>query len=219
MIETRHLLELPVLPPLLNAIAADNPFTAALDRARDGTLNAGDFFWAPENNTARLAIALAPEISAQRCAEMLALTMAALGETIGVLTPPQVGVHYHNDLTVSVNAGTAGSVRAGLPVVTDWHEVPAWLITGVEAALHRDADDPEPGLNPDVTSLSEEGCENLDLARFLETFARHFLAMLNTWQEDGFAPVARSWQFLARDRQPPDLARLARALSQHPDAP
>ena len=59
----------------------------------------------------------------------------------------------------------------------------------------------EPGHAPDFTTLDEEGCGDLTSAKFIETWCRHFLAWLNIWQDDGFAPVSKSWIFRADGRE------------------
>jgi biotin-(acetyl-CoA carboxylase) ligase len=64
----------------------------------------------------------------------------------------------------------------------------------------------EPGRRPDLTSLVQEGCVEITAVRLLESFARHFLAWLHRWQEDGFAPVRAAWGA----RGPEPGARLAR---------
>jgi hypothetical protein len=53
--------------------------------------------------------------------------------------------------------------------------------------------DREPGVNPDVTTLAEEGFGGLRSNEVIESFARHFMVAIDAWQESGFAAVARSY--------------------------
>src|SRR5690606_39206581 len=85
-----------------------------------------------------------------------------------------------------------GEVRLGAPT-TDLGAVPDWLVIGVDLRLVHDDPDREPGEMPGVTSLAEEGGGELTRTDILQSFAAHFLAWLNIWQDEGFRPVHESW--------------------------
>ena len=51
----------------------------------------------------------------------------------------------------------------------------------------------EPGLNPNVTSLDQEGFENIETIDVVASFARNFMVALDGWQDKGFAAVARPY--------------------------
>jgi len=51
----------------------------------------------------------------------------------------------------------------------------------------------DPGLNPLVTALEEEGFSDAMSNQVVESFARHFMVAIDAWQEHGFGPVARSY--------------------------
>jgi len=51
----------------------------------------------------------------------------------------------------------------------------------------------EPGLNPLVTALEEEGFTDAMSDKVLESFARHFMVAVDSWQEKGFGAVAQSY--------------------------
>ncbi|HHI82750.1 MAG TPA: hypothetical protein ENJ99_06310, partial [Rhizobiales bacterium] len=63
----------PIVPPLLAAIMAPEPFDAAIQAVRAGRAGAGDFFWSPDAVKARLAIVLEPEVDAGMAAQMAPL--------------------------------------------------------------------------------------------------------------------------------------------------
>jgi len=46
---------------------------------------------------------------------------------------------------------------------------------------------------PGVTSLVEEGGEELSTVDVLDSLSRHFLSLLDTWANDGFADVVQNW--------------------------
>ena len=54
----------------------------------------------------------------------------------------------------------------------------------------------EPGLNPLVTALAEEGFTEGTSNQIVESFARHFMLAIHSWQENGFGAVAK--EYLAR---------------------
>ena len=51
----------------------------------------------------------------------------------------------------------------------------------------------EPGDDVHRTTLADEGCGEVGTVDLLEAFARHFLAWINRWQDDGVGPVVQAW--------------------------
>ena len=207
----------PVVPPLLRAIKASEPFETAVEKlcadasgatGVTGDTGAGDLFWSPQNQRSKLAIVLEPDVPTSRALEMVPLVMVALGDCLGVLVPPQVAVQFRSPLQIVVNAGVAGHIKAAIAPTANDDEVPKWLVLAVDVGLTRAADAPDPGLQPDITTLDEEGCENLDHIKFIETFARHFLSWLAIWHDDGFSQIARAWKFKAEDESDPDMKKI-----------
>ncbi len=203
----------PVLPPLLNGIFAENPFGAAVDQVRGRKAGAGDLFWSNNAHIAKIAIVLEPEVDRATSLQMVPLAVVALCDCLAILLPPQVAVQIRGGDDVIVNAGKVGGVRAAISKTNTESEVPDWLVVAIEVAISRRETDPEPGLQPDVTTLDEEGCENTDVVNFIQTFARHFLSWLAGWQDDGFAPVVRAWKFKAEAETEPDMKQIEREIS------
>ena len=85
-----------------------------------------------------------------------------------------------------------GGGRLAWPKGTSEDETPPWLVFG---AMIRTVSmsGTEPGLNPLVTALEEEGFSDAMSDQVLESFARHFMVALDAWQEHGFGAVARSY--------------------------
>ena len=54
-----------------------------------------------------------------------------------------------------------------------------------------------------ATSLEEEAGPGITRTDLLQSLAAHFLAHLNTWQDEGFRPVHDHWLFRAEGRQAP----------------
>ena len=61
-------------------------------------------------------------------------------------------------------------------------EMPPWLVFG---AMIRTASlaSAEPGVNPHATALEEEGFTDLLAGQLVESFARHFMVYVDSWQE------------------------------------
>ena len=205
----------PVVPPLLNAIRASDPFDTALQNLTTGSAGtgAGDLFWSSDNKVTNLAIVLEPDVSKRQALEMIPLAMVALGDCLGVLVPPQVAVQFRSPLQIVVNGGVAGVVTAAIDGNDTKETSPDWLLLGVEVGLARADDAPDPGLTPDQTTLDEEGCEALGHIKFIETYARHFLSWMAIWQDEGFTSVARSWKFKAEDESDPDMELIGQAVT------
>jgi hypothetical protein len=51
---------------------------------------------------------------------------------------------------------------------------------------------PEPGLHPLAAALDTEGFD-LGSGRLLEGFARHLMVVVDAWQQEGFAEVAKGY--------------------------
>ena len=73
------------------------------------------------------------------------------------------------------------------------------MVLGVSVQVHGFPDDDSPGLRADRTALHEEGFGEVEALALLESFSRHFLAWMNTWQDDGFDQVCAAWLARASD--------------------
>lgn len=189
------LLAEPELPPLLKgrrSLPGTSALKSAVRGAQSHELGAGDLIWSDDANTATFAIVLEPDMVLAKAIQVLPLTMSAIGDCIGVLTPPQVGLTYHWPNQIRVNDAIAGSI-ALVSSTTDPEEVPDWLVISIAITIQFGPDAAEPGHDRERTSLVEEGCEGLTNVHFIESCSRHFLTWLNIWQDDGFRPVHQNW--------------------------
>ena len=193
----------PQFPPLLTGHAAGkagDPLLTAYTGIQEGKLGAGDIVWSRNLDRAVVAIILEPDVSLDAAVEMLPLSMVACGDCLGVLTPPQVSVTFHWPGTIKVNNGRVGGIRAAIDLAEDTPaQIPEWMIIETDIRLKHSERRFEPGQNPDITALSEEGCPDLTRTEFIESYSRHFLTWLNNWQEDGFKSVHDAWIFRTED--------------------
>lgn len=189
----------PTFPPLLNGHGVKSPlrpFNHAITGARTREFGAGDVVWSRNTALFDCAIVLEPEVAYERALEMLYLSMVALGDAIGALSPPEIAVTYWWPQTIRVNGAYAGEVRIAAGP-QDGAGVPEWLVLGAEIAMRGDLSDPDPGRHPDRTSLQEEGAGEFNRTDLIESYCRHFLTWLHSWEQDGFRPVHEAWLFRA----------------------
>jgi len=190
----------PVFPPLLTGHGVNapvDPFSHAVAGARADTLGAGDLVWAKRVDRFDCAIVLEPDVPGDQVAQMHYTAMVALADSLGALAPPEVGVHYRWPGTILVNGARAGEARFARDAATGPDGAPRWAVVGVALDIF----DREPyaggpheaGERPNETTLFEEGCGELDRTPLLESFARHFLAWVDRWAEEGFRPVHDLW--------------------------
>ncbi len=193
----------PTFPPLLNGHAipeTDSAFESACARAGACDAGAGDVIWSRNEARIQVAIVLEPDVGMETAVQMLPLCLVALGDCLGALTPPQVGVTFIWPNVVCINGAPACAFRAAAAATKEPQAVPDWIVLGLELQHLRAAGDPEPGETPDRTWFSEEGGAELTRSDIIESYARHFLTWLNTWNDDGFKPVHDSWMFRAANK-------------------
>ncbi len=194
----------PTFPPLLKGHdipGAGSAFDVACTRASAGELGAGDVVWSRHASRIGIAIILEPEVPLETAVQMLPLSMVAIGDCLGVLTPPQVGLTFTWPGDIRVNGALCGAMKAAAGGARDTSAVPDWMVLGLWLRHIRENTEPEPGDVPDQTWLSEEGCTDLSRTEIIESYSRHFLTWLNSWNEDGFESVHASWLFRAHERE------------------
>ena len=140
---------------------------------------------------AELAVVLEPEEPLRTARRALYAGMVALGNALATHAPPEKPITFDWPDAVRIDGGLVGGGQLAWPAGTDEATVPAWIVFG---AMIRTVGGHEPGLHSPTTALDAEGF--VDLGRLTESFARHLMATIDGWQQDGFAAVARS--YLAR---------------------
>ncbi len=170
----------------------------ARGRAEDGTLvwarsqtagrgRVGRAWISPPGNL-YLSLVLRPEGPAARAAELGMVASVALGEALGALLPPLIELRYKwpNDVLLN-RRKVAGILLEAEPGPAGGIE---WIVLGLGVNV---ATYPE-GLEPPATSLKAECGEDFAVEQILEAFARHFLAGVNRWLDEGLEPARRIWK-------------------------
>jgi biotin-(acetyl-CoA carboxylase) ligase len=143
-------------------------------------------------DVAEFALVLEPEEplrSARRVfyAGMIALTDALIGAA-----EPETAITINWPDAIRVNLGLVGGGRLAWPVGVSEDQVPPWLVFGAMISV-QSMSGQEPGINPQVTTLAEEGFASVTVDRLVESFTRHFMVAVDAWQESGFAALAREY--------------------------
>jgi hypothetical protein len=141
---------------------------------------------------AEFALVLEPEepLPTARCA--LYAGLVALADALAIHAPPERPITFDWPDAVRVDGGLVGGARLAWPANADENEPPAWLVFGAVIRTVAMGEE-EPGLRPLSSALEEEGFADLGSGRLIEGFARHFMAVVDGWQENGFGAIARNY--------------------------
>jgi biotin-(acetyl-CoA carboxylase) ligase len=144
---------------------------------------------------AEFAVVLEPQAPLRTARRAVYAGLVALGDALAAHAPPERPLTFDWPDAVRVNGGLVGGGRLGWPEDANEDEPPDWLVF---AAMIRTVamGEEEPGLRPLSSALDEEGFDDLDSGRLVESFSRHLMTALDTWQQDGFDQVAKA--YLAR---------------------
>lgn len=184
----------PQFPPLFTGQNAEgrDPFALACAAADTGC-DAGLVIYDLAPDQMRAAIVFAPDVILSQAAAMLPICGVGFQNALGVLAPPEVGIHLGWDGAIYVNGGRCGALRiaaSGTPEVE-----PDWLVIDLTLTLWPATEDT--GLTPDQTALYAEGCADVDAITLLEAWVRHTLVSINAWADNGMANLHREWAGLA----------------------
>jgi biotin-(acetyl-CoA carboxylase) ligase len=152
---------------------------------------AGTLIWTGRFDLVEFALVLEPDepLAAARCA--IYAGMNALADTLAVHAAPTTPIHFEWPDALFVSGGLIGGGQLAWPRGASEKERPDWLVFGatVRAAMNLW----EPGVKPHLTALEEEGFAELGPGRVVETFTRHFMIIVDTWQERGFTKIAEEY--------------------------
>jgi len=199
--ETRTRARAPVgqelsLPPPFTAVRlreVGDAFAHAISIA--GEQGAGTLVYVGRFDLAEFAVVLEPDEPLAQARRAFYAGMVALADALAAHAQPETTIDFNWPDSISVNGGLVGGGRLGWPQGVSETETPPWLVFG---AMIRTVSMTgiEPGLNPLSTALEEEGFSDVLSNELVESFARHFMVAIDSWQESGFGEVAK--EYLAR---------------------
>lgn len=187
-----HFAPLLDLPPPFRAVAlreVGDAFAHAVKIAADA--GAGTLVHVGRFDLAEFAVVLEPDEPLRTARRALFAGLTALADALAVHAPPEKPISFHWPATVRIDGGVVGGARLAWPAGCSEDTSPAWLVFGAmirTAAIGGE----EPGLHPLGTTLDAEGFDH-DSSRLVESFARHLMVAIDTWQQDGFAEVAKNY--------------------------
>src|SRR5471032_1959257 len=179
----------PVFTPLRLREVGD-AFAHAISIA--GEQGAGTLVYVGRFDLAEFAVVLEPEEQLAQARRVFYAGMTGLADALSVHAMPETAITIGWPDSIFVNGGLVGGARLAWPQGIKEDETPPWLVFG---AMIRTVSmtGTEPGLNPLVTALEEEGFTDAMSDQVVESFARYFMVALDAWQEHGFGAVARSY--------------------------
>ena len=184
----------PRVPPAyrLVALAPDAELNSkarqmAAEGAEDGTL-----LWRARDDRLDCAVILHPDDVFERAMLVTYVAMLGLNDALAIVVPPLTEVTLIWPNRVDANGAHVARIGVELPGDATAGSVPEWLVL----LAHANVAPPTAGgdqIDLEVTSLVEEGCQDLTAGALLEIFARHFLNWVNRWHDDGFDPIRTMW--------------------------
>ena len=183
--------DLPQLPPLFKAqevLKNQNTFHKAISSASSGDV--GTVFYSETNGILNIAITLGPEVIKSKAMQVHYLMMLGLSDAIAALAPPEIEVSHLWPNLMFMNRGLMGKILL-FDSGGESNEIPLWIVSGVQIRRKVECDKFHKLI--EATSLEDEGSAFLSNVRIIEAITRHFLVWLNTWQEEGFKSVHKTW--------------------------
>jgi hypothetical protein len=153
---------------------------------------AGTLVFVGRFDLAEFAVVLEPDEPLRTARRAFYAGLTALADALAVHAPPEKPIAFEWPDAIRVDGGLVGGARLAWPSRADEDEPADWVVFG--ASIRTVAmTDTEPGLRPLVAALDEEGFDGLESGRLVESFARHLMVAVDSWQEQGFGAVARNY--------------------------
>jgi biotin-(acetyl-CoA carboxylase) ligase len=162
---------------------------------------AGTLTYVGRFDLAEFAVVLEPGEPLRTARRAFYVGMVALTDALRAYAPPNKEVAIDWPDAVRVDGALVGGGRLGWPSSAKEDEPPRWLVFG--AMIRTVAtNDREAGVHPLASALDQEGFGEAGAVQVTESFARHLMRTLDTWQTDGFDGIAREFlSRLSRERQ------------------
>ena len=181
------------LPPPFSAIRlreVGDAFARAVAIAPEK--GAGTLVYVGRFDLAEFALVLEPDEPLLSARRAFYAGMAALADALAAHAQPDTSITIDWPDSLLVNQGLVGGGRLAWPHDIAEDQTPEWLVFGgmIRTVSMSGV---EPGLNPLVTALEEEGFTDVVSSQLVESFARNFMRIVDSWQENGFAAVAKNY--------------------------
>jgi Biotin/lipoate A/B protein ligase family len=180
------------LPPLFSAISlreSGDAFAHAMRIASDS--GAGTLVHVGRFDVTEFAVVLEPEEPLRTAKRAIYAGLVALADALAAHAPPEKPINFDWPDAIRVDGGLVGGGRLAWPRGADESLPPEWLVFGVTIRMTF-IDEQDFKSRWRGAALDSEGFI-LSSHRLIESFARYLMMTIDSWQQDGFAPVARSY--------------------------
>ena len=184
------------LPPPFNLVTLREVGDAfAHATAQAAVLGAGTLVYVGRFDLAEFAVVLEPDEPLRQARYALYAGLNALADALAVHAPPEKPIAFDWPDAIRVDGGLVRGARLAWPEGTKEDATPDWLVFGgMIRTVSLSAE--EAGLRPLGSALEDEGFDELGSNRLVESFARHLMVAIDSWQEHGFAESSKN--YLAR---------------------
>jgi biotin-(acetyl-CoA carboxylase) ligase len=181
------------LPPPFHLVTlreVGDAFVHACTHAAE--LGAGTLVFVGRFDVAEFAVVLEPDEPAASAWRVLYAGMAALAAALATLAPAKKRIAIEWPDAIRLDGGLVGGGRLAWPEGADEAQPPAWLVFG---AMIRTGSMSDRGssVRPLTTALEDEGFEDAGSDRLVESFARHFMRVIDYWRDAGFIAIANDY--------------------------
>jgi biotin-(acetyl-CoA carboxylase) ligase len=174
-------------------------FAHALDIAADS--GAGTLVYVGRFDLSEFAVVLEPNEPLRTARRALYAGMVALTDALRAYAPPNKAVTIDWPDAIRIDGGLVGGGRLGWPASAKEDEPPPWLVFGAMIRTVSMSDN-APGVHPLASALEQEGFGDAGAVQITESFARHLMMAIDSWQVDGFDALSREFVTrLSRERQ------------------
>jgi biotin-(acetyl-CoA carboxylase) ligase len=156
---------------------------------------AGTLVYVGRFDLAEFAVVLEPDEPLRTARRALYAGLTALADALAVHAPPEKPISFDWPDGVRVDGGLVGGARLAWPEDADEDAAPAWLVFGAMIRTVAMGEE-EAGLRPLSSALEDEGFDDLGSGALVESFSRHLMTAIDSWQEKGFGEIAKN--YLAR---------------------
>lgn len=157
------------------------------DQAGAGTLTYVGRF-----DLAEFAVVLEPDEPLRYARRVLYAGMTALADALLAYAPPEKMVTIDWPDAIRIDGGLVGGGRLGWPKDAREDDPPAWIVFGAMIRTVSMTDE-EPGVHPLASALDQEGFDDVGAKQITESFTRHLMVAVDTWQTQGFGAVAKDY--------------------------
>jgi len=156
------------------------------------TAGAGTLVHVGRFDLAEFAVVLEPDEPLWTARRAIYAGSAALADALAVHAPPEKSIAFDWPDAVRIDGGLVGGVRLEWPMGANEDEPAPWLVFGATIRVVALGEE-EPGLRPLSSALEDEGFDGFESGRLVESFARHLMNTIDTWQDRGFGAIARNY--------------------------